>query len=228
MTGSYLRLGVLLGCLAVAGCASVEEPAPAVIEPVMAADLGGSWERDFARDDDVNATLQRAYRVLARSVTDRQRSGVAGGLGLPSGEAQSLLALARLVEMITRPAVLRISQEDDRILVHRKDDFSLSCNFSGPNGASERSTFGAEYCAWQGSDLVSLNVLPGGLRVEHRFTVSDDGQRMRVITTASAPQSRTPFSLRRFYLKFEEPAPAYDCVETFSMKRVCSTGELDL
>lgn len=228
MTGSLSRYGLVSALLLIAGCASVEQPLPVVEQPTMAADLGGAWERDFARDDDVNATLQRAYRVLARSLSDQQRYGGAGPTGLPAGEAQSLVALARLVELITRPSVLKITQTDDRVLVHRKDDFSLSCDFSAQGTVSERSVFGAEYCAWQGTDLVSLNVLPGGLRVEHRFTVSDDGHRMRVITTASAPQSRTPFSLRRFYKKFEEPAPAYDCVETFSMKRVCSTSELDL
>ncbi len=212
------------------GCATVEEPKPAEQpEPVaVIADLGGSWERDFSRDDDVNATLQRAYRILARSIADQQRYGGPGPSGLPTGEARSLVALARLVEMITRPTVLKISQDDEHVLVHRKDDFSLSCDFSGPGGASERSSFGSEYCAWQGGDLVSLNVLPGGLRIEHRFTLSEDGYRLRVITTASSPQTRTPFSLRRFYRKFEEPAPAYECVETFSMKRVCSTGELEL
>ena len=227
MTGSYVRLVLATVAFALAGCASVEEQLPVIDEPLMSAELGGSWERDFSRDDDVNDTLQRAYRVLARSLSDRQRYG-GGPVGLPAGEANSLVALARLVELITRPTVLRITQTDEQILVHRKDDFSLSCDFGGPEGAAERSVFGGEYCAWQGRDLVSLNVLPGGLRIEHRFTLSDDGHRLRVTTTASAPQSRTPFSLRRFYQKFEEPAPAYECVETFSMKRVCSTGELDL
>ncbi len=227
MTGR--RVQIIAIAFALAGCATVEEPPEPVIEqPRMAVDLGGSWERDFSRDDDVNATLQRAYRVLAQSIADRQRYGGPGPTGLPTGEARSLVALARLVEMITRPTVLKITQDDERVLVHRKDDFSLSCDFSGPSGAAELSSFGSEYCAWQGSDLVSLNVLPGGLRIEHRFTLAEDGHRLRVITTASAPQSRTPFSLRRFYRKFEEPAPEYECVETLSMKRVCSTGELDL
>lgn len=227
MTGNLLRMACVCAWLVFAGCASIEEQMPVVTEPPMAADISGAWERDFSRDDDVNATLQRAYRVLARSVSDQQRYG-GGPSGLPSREAQSLLALARLVELITRPPVLRISQEDDRILVQREDDFSLSCDFNGQGTAIEQSVFGAEYCAWQGRDLVSLNTLAGGLRVEHRFTVSDNGQQLRVTTTATSPQSRTPFSLRRFYKKFSEPAPAYDCVETFSMKRVCSTGDLDL
>ncbi len=226
MTGRVIYIVAVAAALA--GCATVEPPEPVVEEVTMAVDLGGSWERDFARDDDVNATLQRAYRILARSLADRQRYGGPSPGGLPAGEARSLVALARLVELITRPTVLKVTQDEDRVLVHRKDDFSLSCDFSEQGVAAERSSFGSEYCAWQGDDLVSLNVLPGGLRIEHRFTLAEDGHRLRVITTASSPQSRTPFSLRRFYKKFEEPAPEYECVETLSMKRVCSTGELDL
>jgi len=48
------------------------------------------------------------------------------------------------------------------------------------------------------------------------------------VTTVSSSTSRVPFTLRRFYTRFQRPAPDYKCIETLSMKRVCSTGELVL
>ena len=85
---------------------------------------------------------------------------------------------------------------------------------------------GTEICGWDGSQLVSNLVLQGGLQVTHRFTISTDGQQMRVVTTVSSTTSRIPFTLRRFYSKFERPTSGFNCIETFSMKRVCSTTEI--
>ena len=62
----------------------------------------------------------------------------------------------------------------------------------------------------------------------HRFTISADSRQLRVVTTLASSTSRVPFTLRRFYTRFERPPPNYSCVETLSMKRVCSTGELKL
>ena len=76
--------------------------------------------------------------------------------------------------------------------------------------------------------LVSHLSLPGGLRITYRFTMSADRQHLRVITTVNSKESRVPFTLQRFYTKFDRPAPAFNCIETLSMKRVCSTGELKL
>jgi hypothetical protein len=193
----------------------------------MPISLAGSWERDYSRDDDVGATLQRAYNMLAQSVAD-ERMGMPSRSGLSSRQASALLALARLAELITRPDVLTVSQTDHEISVARKDDYSMLCQFYDAGPKPTDSPYGVEICAWEGSDLVSLLQLPEGLRVVHRFTMSDDGQRMRIITTVSSPTSPVPFTLRRFYRKFDRLPPEYNCIETLSMKRVCSTGELEL
>ena len=58
--------------------------------------------------------------------------------------------------------------------------------------------------------------------------MSDDEERLRIITTVASPISPVPFTLRRFYRKFDRLPPEYNCIETLSMKRVCSTGELEL
>lgn len=217
--------------LCAAGCAAPEiagPPAPALpAGELMPVSLAGSWERDYSRDDDVNATLQRAYNMLARSVAD-QRMGVPSRNGLSPRQASALLALARLAERITRPDVLTVAQTDHEISVSRKDDFSMLCQFFESGPKSTDSPYGTEICAWEERDLVSLLLLPEGLRVAHRFTLSDDGERLRIITTVSSPISPVPFTLRRFYRKFDRLPPEYNCIETLSMKRVCSTGELEL
>ena len=71
-------------------------------------------------------------------------------------------------------------------------------------------------------------VLPDGLQVTHRFTISEDRQQLRVVTTVSSSTARVPFTLQRFYRKFERLPPDFNCIETLTMKRVCSTGEIGL
>ena len=73
-----------------------------------------------------------------------------------------------------------------------------------------------------GQDLV----LPDGLQVTHRFSISTDRQQLRVVTTVASSASRTPFTLQRFYYRFEKPSSGLNCIETLSMKRVCSTTDI--
>lgn len=229
--GRTVALVCVLACLAACSGQAIKSPAKkpdaASDRPLMSINLAGSWERDYSRDDDVNATLQRAYNLLARSISDQARLSGQGGGGLSPRQASSLLALARLAELITRPDVLTISQTEHEIQVDRKGDFSMSCSFFASGPGSIASPYGRETCYWDDDDLVSNLQLPEGLRVVHRFTMSSDEERLRVVTTLTSPTSRIPFSLRRFYRKFDRLPPEYNCVETLSMKRVCSTSELE-
>ena len=112
-------------CLLLAACSQQ----PVVVEDTryfqgaMPADFSGSWERDYARDDQVNAVLREAYNKLARSTPDqRYPGGPPPGLAAPSTkDTESLFALARLAEEITRPDELTISQNEHEISVVRKD-----------------------------------------------------------------------------------------------------------
>ena len=71
-------------------------------------------------------------------------------------------------------------------------------------------------------------VLPSGLQVTHRLTVAQNGKNLRVVTTVRSSTAPVPFTLSRFYKKFEAPSSDFNCVETLSMRRVCSTGNLEL
>ena len=150
------------------------------------------------------------------------------GVAMPSArDVSSVLALARLTELITRSDVLTISQNEHEISIEREDDFALLCAFYDGLAKDTQSDYGIEICGWDGEQLVSNLVLPDGLQVTHRFTVSEDGEQLRVVTTVASSTSRVPFTLRRFYTKFVRPPSNVNCVETFSMKRVCDTGEIE-
>ena len=198
------------------------------VDGEMPADLSGSWERDYSRGDDVNQVLRDIYYYLSRTSADRAYTTRPGPVQPSSKDMASIGALARLAELITRPQVLTISQNDQEITVDRKDDFSLLCAFYDGLAKGTESEYGTEICGWDGDQLVSHLVLPDGLQVTHRFTVSEDRQQLRVVTTVASNTARVPFTLRRFYKKFERLPPDFNCIETLSMKRVCSTGEIEL
>lgn len=225
---------ILTLIVVIAGCSS-QEPVIDTTTPsfvgAMPADFSGSWERDYSRGEDVQGALNALFRERSRQIQQHQqypsspRMGSAQA-GISQREGNALLALARLVEEITRPDVLQISQDDFEIRVARKDDFAMSCSFFEGVAQGTSSPYGTEVCNWDGNSLVSYLVLPDGLQISHRFTISADGTYLRVITTATSSATRTPFTLHRYYIKFEAPASAFNCIETLSMKRVCSTGEI--
>ena len=225
------HLKILLLCLAVTACTtagSVIDEQMLRVDGEMPADFSGAWERDYSRGDDVNQVLRDIYYYLSRTSADRAYTTRPGPVQPSSRDMQSITALARLAELITRPQVLTISQNDHEITVDRKDDFSLLCAFYDGVAKGTESDYGTEICGWDGDQLVSHLVLPDGLQVTHRFTVSEDREQLRVVTTVSSSTARMPFTLSRFYKKFERLPPDFNCIETLSMKRVCSTGEIEL
>jgi len=222
---------IVAWCVALVSCT----PARPVIDEQMMrvdgempADFSGSWERDYSRGDDVNQVLRDIYYYLSRTSADRAFTTRPGPVQPSSRDMESIQALARLAELITRPQVLTISQNDQEITVDRKDDFSLLCAFYDGVAKGTDSDYGTEICGWDGDQLVSHLIMPGGLQVTHRFTVSGDRQQLRVVTTVSSSTARVPFTLSRFYNRFERLPPDFNCIETLSMKRVCSTGEIEL
>lgn len=213
---------LVLLCLSIAACAQqpVIDAEMKRIEGALPADLSGSWERNYARDDDVNAVLREIYNQLSRTMPDQRMSTPT------SNDMSSVLALARLAEQITSPDVLTIIQSEHEISIEREDDFAMLCAFYGGRAKDTQNDYGIEICGWDGEQLVSNLVLPDGLQVIYRFTISEDGQQLRVVTTVASNTSRVPFTLRRFYTKFVRPPSDFNCVETFSMNRVCDTSEI--
>jgi len=221
----------LLASLLLAACS----PAPVVNDDMrrvngpLPANFAGSWERDYSRGEDLNGALRAAWYHLARTMPDQSYGrGGAVAQGPSQHDYASLMALARLAEAITRSDVLAIYQDQHEIRIEREDDFALLCSFFNDQAKPTESNFGMEICGWDGANLVSNMILPDGLQITHRFTVSADRNNLRVITTVASKHSRVPFTLERFYARYERPTSNFNCIETLTMKRVCSTGELEL
>ncbi len=185
----------------------------------MPVDLSGSWERDYSRSDDIQAALNSTMRRIYRAPSDVTRPA-------PPQNLDRVVALARFADVITQFDVMEITQDDYEIKIARKDDFTMLCEFDNGNSKRTESEFGAEVCGWNGSQLTSYLVLPDDLLVSNRYTLSGDGNSLHVATTVSSGSSRTPFTINRVYMKFEPPESDFNCIETLSMKRVCSTGEI--
>jgi hypothetical protein len=198
---------------------------------VIAVDLSGYWERDYSRGDEVDSKLRQLFYDLGPAGSGQRYPGNAGmgnpGMAVSSRDVSSILALARLADLITRPDVLTIQQSDYEVSIEREDDFAMLCQFYGGAAKRTASDYGTEVCGWDGEQLVSNLVLPDGLLISHRFAISNDGEHLRVVTTVSSSTARVPFSLSRYYRKFDAPTSDFNCIETLSMKRVCSTGELE-
>jgi len=188
----------------------------------MPADFTGFWARDYTRSDNINQVLRNAYFELGKKSS---RGGPAGAMA-SERDRLLLMPLARLVELITRPDQLTISQTEHEILVERKDDFALLCAFFDGVAKPTVSDLGKETCGWDDKRLISLNELPDGLRIVNRFEMSEDREHLRVVTTASSPTSPMPFTLNHYYWRIRKNPGRFECIETLSMKRVCSTGKL--
>jgi hypothetical protein len=225
-----MRSGIIILLCGLA-CACARQPVVAPPPPVpsnlpagLPADFSGYWQRNYARDEDVNGALDAAYRKLERSLPQGGPQGAPAGPS--SRDVDSLVALARLAELITRPDEIAISQTDNEITVQRKDDFTMLCAFYDGAAKATLNSYGQEVCGWAGKDLINQLTLPGGLQITHRFTVSGDRKELRIFTTIASGTSRVPFTINRFYKRYDRLPPDFHCIETLSMKRVCSIGPL--
>ena len=217
--------GLLLFGVLLSGCAqrqSYELPVQQIPGP-LPTDFAGHWERDYSRGADVNAELRAIFRRMGPD--DVRYPG--GGPTMSASRAESVMALARFADEISRHDVLTIEQGEREIAIKRKDDYSIECSFYGGEANPIDSAYGDEVCVFDGGELLSNLVLPDGLLIQHRFTRSVDGERLRVTTTVASKSSSVPFSIQRFYRRYVPPASDFNCVETLSMKRVCSTGEIE-
>lgn len=208
--------------IGVVGCGSSPPTANPTVRSYsggMPIDLSGSWERDYSRSDDIQGALNSTLRRIYRPQPD-------GPYPAPTQNLDKLVALARFADQITQFDVMTISQDEHEIKIARKDDFTMLCEFYDGYAKRTESEFGAEVCSWNGKQLMSHLVLPDEFLVSNRYTLSSDGNSLHVATTVSSGATRVPFTINRVYMKFEPPESDFNCIETLSMKRVCSTGEI--
>jgi hypothetical protein len=228
----YLRLAEWAGrvlwvaLLALFGCASVP-PEPAPVERRGDVDFTGLWEIDYGRSDDPNRALRTALLRLTRPASANSRVDTGGAVNSYSSAAlQSVVSLARLAEEITRATVLDIDQSPYELYIDRGEDtFALTCALFEDRVYYDEGALATELCGWDGDRFVFRATLPDGLTINHRLTMAPDGDQLHVASTLSAPGAAAPFTLNRFYRRFERLSTEGDnCRDTLTRGRVCEGG----
>jgi hypothetical protein len=130
-----------------------------------------------------------------------------------------------MAELVTQTQLMEIDQDRVSIRIEREDTFTLSCDYAVGMIQREDYGVGAERCFWDGSQLVFEIRLPEGLDIVHRFSVAGNGEALAVVTTLYSSKVSTPFSLRRIYRRYDPRRSPYQCTETLTRGRVCTTGQ---
>jgi hypothetical protein len=223
----YKSLALLVVTLALGACGSEPElPAGAgkIGSPV---DMSGDWEVDYSQSENIRDRYDTMIRDLQRQAERRARNGSAqsnGSISLGGVNAgQNLYALARMAELITDVQLLDIEQDDFEISVKREGNFALQCEFYGGQLHRIDTPLGSEICGWDGHQLVFYVSIPDGVRVNHRFTLGPDGQRLNIATTVQSQQIAYPFTINRVYNRYDPESSGIRCKQTLSRGRVCTT-----
>jgi hypothetical protein len=195
---------------------------------VAAVDFSGHWEMDYGRSDDVDNKLQLMYREWRRMMEKRANGDRRGSQGPAlnidaSRSFNSVIALARFADFITDSQVLDIEQSKIDIEIRRENNFALTCVFSKNEPVTVMDELGSEICGWDAHQLVFHIRMPDGLDIRHRVTTSSAGDRLRIATTVNSSSS-PPFTLNRFYFRFNPLPENYSCEYTLSKGNVCQSG----
>lgn len=193
-----------------------------------AVDFSGHWEMDYGRSDDVDNKLQLMYREWRRLMEKRAKGDRRGSQGPmlnvdTSRSFNSVVSLARFADFITDSQVLNIEQSKIDIEIRRENNFALTCVFSEGEPTSVVDELGSEICGWDAHQLVFHIRMPDGLDIRHRVTMSNTGDRLHVATTVNS-NSSPPFTLNRFYRRFNPLPENYSCEYTLSKGNVCQSG----
>lgn len=215
--------GLLPGLL---GACSSQQPALAG-ESGQPVNFSGHWELNYGQSDDLQARLNALVRELRRESERRGAPGEVGGPAISIGGGgnsnASVIGLARMADLITRSPLVTIEQDSEGIQVKREGNFALDCQFVGESAYRVESPLGRELCGWDGHQLVFTLLLPEGLSIRHRLTLSEDGQYMNIASTVVSDQVSQPFTLNRVYNRFDPGAKGYHCKMTVTRGRVCTT-----
>ncbi len=222
------RGALLAACaLMLLGACASQTPIEEIFTQDERVDLTGHWELDYERSDNVDRRLRSLLLRL-------QKGGYA--VADPSGQSYSvtrsrqsleaLVGLARLADEVTRSPVLEIDQTEFDIAVERDADFALTCVFHPDRPLSQQGVMANELCGWVNERLVFQTGLPDGLTIFHQFTLAPDGEQLHVATTLRGPGAASPFTVSRFYNRYEPLRQEEDdCSETLTRGRVCGRNE---
>jgi len=182
---------------------------------------------DYGRSENVDEKLQRMYREWMRTVQRRanmdRRGQSSPYSAIDTNSFRNIVDVAQLAELITGSQVLDIEQSATDIEIQRENDFALSCVFSEGEPEVIVDELGSEVCGWDSHQLVFKMLLPDGLYVVHRVTMSDGGDRLHIATSVDSKKSPA-FTLNKFYFRFNPLPENYSCEYTLSRGNVCQSG----
>ena len=192
------------------------------------ADLDGHWEVDYARSDSVQTQINASFREVQREIRRRQEAVERGATtqGMPLGDLDTLIALAKMAELVTDSELLEIDQDSHLLRVERANNFALSCELD--EAQVVHSLLGVEQCWWDGRQWHFLVRLPDVLSIENRFSVSEDSRSLAQRTVLAAPSVNRDLEVVRVYSRYDPSTRGYRCIETLSRGRVCTTENNDL
>ncbi len=225
------KFSAALLALLMAACAGQSDAPQApeqslVLPSPLVRDFSGHWELDYGRSDNVDAKLRSLYREVQRNAERRARGDQRARMMSPELQASSfrqVVDMARLADMITDSQVLEIEQSSDDIEIKRENNFTLTCIFRDGEPQLVVDELGSEVCGWDAHQLLFRILLPDGLDIRHRVSISEDSQRLHVATTVDR-RGVAPFTLNRFYFRFDPLPEDYECEYTLSRGNVCQTG----
>jgi hypothetical protein len=211
-------------CLALMGCSSQPQRSLQAQQSIPV-DFSGSWEMDYGRSDDINAKIASVYRELQRLAQRQSRDpnrygSPASGIDI-NRRMYGLINLAKFADMVTESQVLTIEQTERDIEVEREGDFTLNCGFYTDRPEIQHEELGTEVCGWDGHQMIFRLALPDETQVVHRMTIAPDGERLHIATTVAGKGSSAPFTLNRFYYRFEPLPEDYECEYTLTKGQVC-------
>lgn len=223
LTNLLKQTGLLL---ALTGCAQTPQLSPTPVSGGAPVDFSGDWELNYAQSDNIQARLNGLVRELRKQNERASRAGEAGGPVISVGgndSGASVIGLAQMADLITQSTLLKVEQNPDAIQVKREGNFALDCHFTGSGAYRVDSPLGRELCGWDGHQLVFTLLLPEGLSIRHRLTLSNDRQQMQIASTVVSDQVSVPFTLNRVYSRFDPAASGFRCEQTLTRGKVCTT-----
>ena len=225
LRGAVPRAALSALALCLFSCASEPATLPTSHGDSPLPDLSGHWEVDYARSDSVQTQLNASFREVQRELRRRREAAERGASyqGPPMGDLETLLAVAKMVELVTEPELLEVYQDVRRVRIERENSFALSCELAGAQ--SVPSLLGAEQCWWDGHQLHFRVLLPDGLLIKHRFARSADGLSLSQRTALAAPGVARDMEVVKIFSRYDWGERGYRCTKTLTRGRVCTTEE---
>ena len=226
----FARLRLLLSMtvfwLLQVGCATSNETV-VELRPATPQSLAGFWEVDYSRSDNLNEQLSSIARRVQREAARRARAAEDGRPFIASAlpNSNELVTLARLTEVITEPTLLEIYQDNSQVRIKRDNSFALNCAvLPGATGFSQTlDVVGAQRCGWDADQLLFELQLFEGLKVSHRFSISQSNDALLMTTIVKTTSSAYPFRVNQYFTRYDPADLGYRCERTLSRGTVCTT-----